>query len=192
MTKKIGFLLTIALLNTGLPIALAQTINDIRGWVPTQRITAPASLRLRMLPCTTCPLGSTMQIKVTTQENGFLFLFDINSAGQLTRIFPNKYDKPKQRGLSRIHGYVKAGQTVTIPDDNYGFDFTAREPIGKGLVVALLVEKKLVGLPDEFKTLEAAEARATLRRLNKYLLKKYGRPLRWSIVTLDYKITRPR
>lgn len=221
IARRFLLFITLALLSLGLPLAAAQAgrvtqqwllDDDVRGWVPTQRLTAhgnQAQLHLQMVPCTLCRLGDTMQIRVTSREDGFLFLLDINSAGQLTRIFPNKYTKPQSslRGLSRIPynksalrlGYVKAGQTVIIPDDNYGFDFTATEPVGKGLVVALLVEKDFVynvALPDEFKTIQATEAYATLQRLNKYLNEmletdeKIGRPVRWSITTLDYEITR--
>ncbi len=221
--RRFLLFITLALLSLGLPLAAAQAgrvtqqwllDDDVRGWVPTQRLTAhgnQAQLRLQMVPCTLCRLGDTMQIRVTSREDGFLFLLDINSAGQLTRIFPNKYTKPQssRRGLSRIPskynksplrpGYVKAGQTVIIPDDNYGFDFTATEPVGKGLVVALLVEQDFVynvALPDEFETIQATEAYATLQRLNKYLNEmletddNIGRPVRWSITTLDYEITR--
>jgi hypothetical protein len=157
-------------------------------------------------------LGDTMQIRVTSPEEGYLFLLDINSAGQLTRIFPNKYSQAaqSQRGLSRIPpnsyyqspahpGYIKAGQTVMIPDDNYGFDFTASEPVGKGLVVALLIEEDFVynmALPGEFETIPASETYSILQWLNNYLNDmletddSVGRPARWSIATLDYEISR--
>ncbi|RKZ91386.1 MAG: hypothetical protein DRR19_07350 [Candidatus Parabeggiatoa sp. nov. 1] len=201
-------LMTIAWLSMGLPTVASawpftqqeSSEDDLRGWIPTQRLTAhgnKARLGLQMLPCHLCSLGDTMQLKVTSQEEGYLFLLDINSAGQLTRIFPNKYSKPSgSRGLLRIPGYIKAGQTVMIPDDNYGFNFTATEPIGKGLVIALLVEQELSDyiLPDDFETIQATESYATLQRLNQYLNSwpKGGqnRPLRWSITTLDYEITR--
>jgi len=176
--------------------------DDLRGWIPTQRLTAhgnKAQLGLKMRPCQVCRLGDTMQLNVTVQQSGYLFLLDINSAGQLTRIFPNKYSTlSDSRGLSRIPGYLTAGQTVMIPDDNYGFNFTATEPIGKGLVIAVLVEQQLSDdiLPNEFETLQTNDSYTTLQRLNDYLNNKLktdgsqNRPLHWSIATLDYEITR--
>jgi hypothetical protein len=203
-------LMTIAWLGMGLSIAVQagpftqqdSSDDDLRGWIPTQRLTAhdnKAKLDLQMRPCQVCRLGDTMQLKVTSQQSGYLFLLDINSAGHLTRIFPNKYSTlSDSRGLSRIPGYLNAGQMVMIPNDNYGFDFTATEPIGKGLVIAVLVEQQLSDniLPNEFETLQTSDSKVTLQRLNDYLNNKLktdggqNRQLRWSIATLDYEITR--
>jgi hypothetical protein len=174
--------------------AQAKSLDDLRGWLPTERKNRknPANLRLKMLPNASRRIGETMQIKLTSQETGYLFLLDINSAGQLTRIFPNKYSSSQ---LSKYK--IKAGQTVIIPDESYGFDFTATEPMGKGLLVAFLVEEDYVynvRLPEAFKTIQVTEAYKTLQQLNQYLnamleTDKGTRPVRRSITTLDYHIT---
>ena len=176
--------------------AQAKSLDDLRGWLPTERIknpNNPANLRLKMLPNASRRIGEIMRIKITSQDTGYLFLLDINSAGQLTRIFPNKYSGSQ---LSRSH--IKAGQTVIIPDKSYGFDFTATEPVGKGLLVAFLVEEDYVYnviLPEAFETIQVTEAYKTLQQLNQHLnlmlkMDKGKRPVRRSITTLDYKITR--
>jgi len=192
--------------------AATQSEHDIRGWTPTKRLIAhdnQAKLRLKMVPCSTCRLGETMQIVVNSQQSGFLFLMDINGAGQLTRIFPNQYIQPQaflgsetpiasdKKSEQRVgQGYIQARQTVIIPDEKYGFDFTATEPIGKGLVVALLVEEGFVHnvlLPKAFKTVEPPQAYTILQQLSKHLntiLTTDSRPVRWSITAIDYEITR--
>ena len=176
--------------------AQAKSLDDLRGWLPTERVKNhknPANLRLKMLPNASRRIGEAMQIKLTSQEAGYLFLLDINSAGQLTRIFPNKYSGSQ---LNKYH--IKAGQTVIIPDERYGFDFTATEPVGKGLLVAFLVEEDYVynvTLPEAFQTIQVTEAYRALQQLNQYLdsmleTDKGTRPVRRSITTLDYHITR--
>jgi len=176
--------------------AQAKSLDDLRGWLPTERVKNhknPANLRLKMLPNASRRIGETMQIKLSSQEAGYLFLLDINSAGQLTRIFPNKYSGSQ---LSKYN--IKAGQTVIIPDESYGFDFTATEPVGKGLLVAFLVEEDYVYnvvLPEAFETIQVTEAYKTLQQLNQYLntmleTDKGTRPVRRSITTLDYQVVR--
>jgi hypothetical protein len=169
--------------------------NDVRGWLPTKRLIDhgnPAKLRVQMLPSSSRRLGEIMQIQITSPEVGYLFLLDINSAGELTRIFPNQYTEQRME-----KGFIKAGQTVIIPDENYGFDFKAIKPIGKGLLVAFLIEEEFVDgvvLSKEFESLNRTQTHATLEQLNHYLNEmletdeSIGRSVRWSIATLDYEI----
>jgi hypothetical protein len=168
--------------------------NDVRGWTPTKRLIEhgnPAQLHLQMLPSPLRHLGDTMQIRITSPEAGHLFLLDINSAGQLTRIFPNQYSEPSVK-----RGFIKAGQTILIPDDNYGFDFTAIKPIGKGLLVAFLIEEEFVdsvSFPNEFQTINSSQAYSTLQNLHQHFNEMLETdesiaPIRWSIATLDYEI----
>jgi hypothetical protein len=170
--------------------------NDVRGWAPTKRLIDhgnPANLRVQMLPRPFRRLGETMQIQITSRESGYLFLLDINSAGQLTRIFPNQYT---DSGPRVKNGFIKPEQTIVIPDDNYGFDFRAVKPVGKGLLVAFLIEEDFVDnvvLPKEFESLNMAQAKATLKQLNRHLNDMLETddgigPIRWSIATLDYEI----
>jgi len=185
-------------LSVTIAYAAEPLTKDIRGWAPTKRLIDhgnKANLQLRMLPSPFRHLGDTMQIQITSPEAGYLFLLDINSAGHLTRIFPNQYT---EQGPQMKSGFIKAEQTVIIPDSNYGFDFRAIKPIGKGLLVAFLIEEEFVDgvvLPKEFESLNRAQTHATLKQLNHYLNEmletdeSIGRSVHWSITTLDYKIT---
>ncbi len=155
-----------------------------------------ADLQIKILPRRKLVIGQSMKIQIHSQHKGYFFLFDINSIGDLTRIFPNQYST--QEGKD---GYIKALQIVTIPDKNYGFEFIADKPLGKGLLVALLVEDKLSGiqdlLPTVFEQIKARDAQEVLQKLrqqlNQTLPERKGtavinRPIHWSIAIIQYAI----
>jgi len=163
-----------------------------------------AKLSLKVLPRNHFRLGEQMQIRVRSEHNGYLLLFDINSQGRLTRLFPNQFSR--QEGKP---GYVKARKTLTIPDRFYGFDFIAEPPLGKGLLVALVVEDELSRIqqlvPQAFKQVYAREAKVVLQQLRQQLnrtlpqIKRDPRtgkeyvvnyPVRWSIAVQEYRISR--
>ena len=179
--------------NTPAQIAAEITVHDNK-----------AKLSLRVLPRNRFRLGDKMKIQIRSQHNGYLLLFDINSQGRLTRLFPNQFSK--QEGKL---GYVKARKTIKIPDRFYGFDFIAEKPLGKGLLVALVIEDKLSRIqqliPDAFKQLHPKEAKAFLQQLRQQLngtlpQKKRNRrtgeqyvvnkPVRWSVAVKEYRIRR--
>ncbi len=164
-----------------------------------------AQLQANILPSTAFNLGDKMQFTIKSQRTGYLFLLDINSKGQLTVIFPNKFSKEINQ-----ESILEAGQTITIPDNSYNnFDFEAQEPTGDGLLLALLleeneetlrsVENKLFGLPVErgFAAIERpSEVNKALEKLYQRLHQTIlgpegvGRPIKWSIVTVEYEINR--
>ncbi|MCP4699866.1 MAG: DUF4384 domain-containing protein [Gammaproteobacteria bacterium] len=153
-----------------------------------------AGLQVKILPGTRFRVGGMMKLNVSSDRSGYLFLFDINSAGSLTRIFPNPYSEAQGK-----QGFVKAGSVLSIPDPYYGFDFIAEEPAGKGLLLALLAEDKLSGvqalLPKAFEQIRASKAQAVLQQLrqqlNQTILRENGvdRPMIWSLSAVEYKIT---
>ena len=152
-----------------------------------------AQLQIEMLPGNHFVLGQSMKIRVNSDHNGYLLLFDVNSTGHLTRLFPNQYSK--QQGKE---GYVEAGQSLTIPDSLYGFDFIAEEPTGKGLLIALLVEDRLSSvqalIPTAFEQVQSKQAQVVLQQLRQQLNQTLpqqeaaNRPIRWSITVIEYEI----
>jgi hypothetical protein len=158
-----------------------------------------ANLQVEILPDDHFKAGEAMKIKLRSDHDGYFLLFDINSDNKLTRIFPNEYSEREGKD-----GYVRAGRTVTIPASYHNFQFTADEPFGKGLLVALVVEDKLPEiqklLPKAFKQLEAREAQAVLQELRQQLNQTLprlnanqevvNRPVLWSIAVKDYEIVR--
>jgi hypothetical protein len=150
-----------------------------------------ANLQVKILPHNRFKLGEAMKIQVHSDRNGYLLLFDINSAGKLTRLFPNKFSQ-------RINGYVKKNQTITIPNRYYDFEFVAEEPLGSGLLIALLVEDELSAiqklLPSAFIQVQAKNAQLMLQQLRQQLNQtleqknKANRPVNWSMVVVKYEI----
>ncbi len=179
--------------NTPTHVAAEITVHDNK-----------AKLSLKVLPRNRFRLGDKMKIQIRSQHNGYLLLFDINSKGRLTRLFPNQFSKREGK-----LGYVKARKTIKIPDRFYGFDFVAEKPLGKGLLVALVIEDKLSRIeqliPKAFKQVHARDAKAVLQKLRQQLnrtlpQKKRDRrtgeeyvvnkPIRWSIAVKEYRIRR--
>ena len=78
-------------------------------------------------------------IEAASAIAGRLVILDINANRELTPIFPNQYV------AAGIIGRIGAGQRVSVPGPDYpGFTaFEAQEPLGKGLLLALVV-------PDDF------------------------------------------
>ena len=150
-----------------------------------------AHLQVQILPQNRFQIGEAMRIRVKSDHHGYLLLFDINSAGELTRLFPNQYRK---------QGYVRGGQSLTIPESFYGFEFIAEKPFGKGLLIALLVEGQISNiqawLPTAFEQIEAREAQAVLQQLRQKLNQTLpqedaaNRPIQWSLAVADYQIVR--
>lgn len=74
--------------------------------------------------------GAVFKIAVTSTVGGQLVLLDVNGKGEATQIFPNTAAQ-KITPLS-------PGNTLTIPDDYYGFDFQA-DGAGDNVLVAIVV-----------------------------------------------------
>ncbi len=163
-----------------------------------------AQLTPQMLPSTSFRLGEKMQINISSQHTGYLFVLDIDSAGKLTVLFPNSYSEKENR-----KGILEAGQTITIPDAGYHrFEFEAQEPTGQGLLLALLVEEneavvrnfqqKLPAVPQRgFGVIEkTSQVQVTLQQLHQKLRQTIlppdgiGRPLKWSMTKVEYQINR--
>ncbi len=73
-------------------------------------------------------LGDTLSFFFRAERDCYLNLVDINSRGELTVIFPNRFHQDN---------YVQAGRTYQIPDESYGFEFQAQPPAGKDRVYAI-------------------------------------------------------
>jgi len=146
-------------------------------------VTHEDNLSIQVLPSPQFRLGDTMRIKVRndSREKGYLLVWDINSAGQITRIFPNQYYQKHQLG---------AGKTKTIPENAFsGFGFTIVKPVGQSVLVALLVKKHQVQtvLSERVERLSASTAHLALQRLREQLKQSLGKN-KWSMNTVDYDI----
>jgi hypothetical protein len=150
-----------------------------------------AGLQIEILPGSSFRVGDIMQMRLSSNHDGYLLVLDINSEGALTTLFPNQF--------SEKQGYLKAGQTLTIPNVYYGFDFLAKEPIGTGTLIAVLIEDELTiirdALPVPFKEIKKPLAQIVVQQLRKELEQSVqdengiAHPVRWSGTMAEYQIT---
>jgi hypothetical protein len=152
----------------------------------------PANLQIEIRPSATLKVGDAMKMRLHSDHDGYLIVLDINREGVLTTLFPNKYSDQYQRG------YLKVGQSLTIPDAYYGFDFEVQKQT-QGILVAILVEGDLTVvrevLPVSFEEMEESYARGMVQQLRQQLDKTVQNEngveesIRWSGVKSTYEIT---
>jgi hypothetical protein len=80
-------------------------------------------------------LGDKVIFEAASEIGGRLVIVDINADGQVMLLYPNQFTSAANPGQ------IKAGGRVAVPGPDYpGFTaFKAQEPLGKGLLVALVV-----------------------------------------------------
>ncbi|MCB1876540.1 MAG: trypsin-like serine protease [Chromatiales bacterium] len=152
-----------------------------------------ADLRIEILPSARVRLGEKMKFRFRSARDGYLLVLDVNAKGEVTQLFPNRFaDRQGRRNR------VEAGRSVTIPDAYYGFEMTAGEPTGSGVLIALVTEDP-VDLDD---LLDAnrdfgpvADARKYLSTIAERLRRPWpdgetNRTLRWSMAKASYSIER--
>jgi len=177
-----------------------------------------ANLALTIEPGNHVRLGEAVHYKLGTGRPGKLVIFDIAVDGKVTQLFPNNYIPEKSstpcKKITEASEWVEQGATVRIPDDCMGFTLEAEEPIGKGKLVALLIEDPSIdthdlvsitrglhrvnGAPDlEKSTFEEIEKpkiwmEQLRERLDQPIHEADGRnrAVRWSVATVDYEIVR--
>lgn len=141
-------------------------------------------LSLQILPTETFQIGDKMTIKVTNRSpnSGYLFVWDIDSAGKLARLLPNEFSQQHR---------LDAGQTRQIPEHKYvGYSLTMKEPIGNGFIVALLADESARQqlLSENLSNLSANQAQTTLQQLRERLTQLLGSE--GVITAVQYQIVR--
>jgi len=159
--------------------------------------TSHAQLSLRMLPGQSIALKQELGYEFSADHDGKLVLFDINTQGKVTQIFPNRYTPKNKYHLA----WVYAHRPVAIPG-HLDFKLRAVGETGKGKLVAVLIEDDvdtddLIQLSsDPFRVIDnPTQWLAKLsERLNKAFHEPDGknRAIRWSMTSLDYEITPER
>lgn len=149
--------------------------------------------QLEILPGPVFHLGEIMQIKVTSPRDAYLVVLDLDAQGQVMQIFPNEFSDKAQKGHR-----IAAHRPIVIPDAYYGFQFRAREPIGRGQLLAILSEDpipvdqvlashkdlEVIARPDRY--LEALSE--PLR--HPWTGDQFNRQVSWSLIKADYEIKR--
>jgi hypothetical protein len=141
--------------SAGQPAAPALTAPPM-GDVDIRRMSIKsenaAGLDLSILPDVELATGSRVTLRVATKKPGYLILVDIDPAGKLTQIYPNRHSLQTRESRESLN-LIKPGEAVTIPnrDNPYaGFEFVASPPAGVAMIVAILSDRPvhLIDLPD--------------------------------------------
>ncbi len=79
-------------------------------------------------------LGERYVLDIRSEATGRLIVIDVDAAGKVTQIFPNKFVATDDARL------IRAGEIVTVPGPGYGFDwFRAKLPVGSGKLLVFVV-----------------------------------------------------
>lgn len=171
-----------------------KTYNTVAGAASLFAHDNEAHLQIKTLPQHhRFKIGETIKIQISSERNGYLLLFDISSKGVLTCLFPNQSQLKNEYGY-----YLKAGQTLTISSSrNNGFNM-AETPLGKGLLIALLVEDKILKRHElPLKALEPVPAKQALivlqqlrQQLNQTLRQENAanRSVHWGAAVFEYEL----
>lgn len=80
------------------------------------------------------PVGSRVSIGTRVDEASYVYLFDIRPNGEVTQIFPNRFDN---------NNYLRAGETRTFPPAGARYVFNIAPPHGLSKVVAVASKEQL-------------------------------------------------
>lgn len=73
-------------------------------------------------------IGEEIRISVRPAETSYVYVFDVKPSGEVTQIFPNRFDTQNR---------VSAGQTITLPPSGARYVFNIAPPRGLSKVIAV-------------------------------------------------------
>ncbi|WP_028584786.1 caspase family protein [Desulfogranum mediterraneum] len=152
-----------------------------------------AKISLDILPSNRLRLGEEIQLRVSSPVDGYLVVLDINANQEVTQLFPNSYSDRAGQG-----NMIQAQRPVVIPNSYYGFRLPAGEPVGDGLLLAIVSEDPLplddlLAAGKDLQVIQDSRAYLTklaLRLRQTWRQDRYNRQLRWSLAEKEYHITR--
>jgi hypothetical protein len=108
--------------------------------------------------------GEQMQLVVESERSGYLYVFDIDPARQVTQLFPNQFEQDNA---------LPALKQVRIPGRESRYQFTADTPYGTSTIVAIVTREPWtacvrLNLPKSLSPLNAAQEgglRGSVRQL---------------------------
>jgi hypothetical protein len=109
--------------------AAAKRLADMEN--PAQ----PFGVRIRLEDGKTdFGIGETVSFHATSDRDGYLTLVDLGTDGNVVMLFPNEH-QPAMR--------IKAGETLSFPTAEMGFELQIFPPIGRGMVRAFVTPEPL-------------------------------------------------
>lgn len=79
-------------------------------------------------------IGEDISINVKVDERSYVYLFDVRPNGDITQIFPNRYDSDN---------FLRAGETRTFPPSSARYVFSIAPPRGLSKVIAIASRTEL-------------------------------------------------
>jgi Domain of unknown function (DUF4384) len=116
------------------------------------RIENSAGVTLDIHPGPEVQVGGKVTFRVAAKKPGYLILVDVDAAGRVTQIFPNRASLFKIGSRENLN-LIKPGRAMTIPEAGNayaGFEFVVAPPAGTAMVVAILSDRpvQMLDLPD--------------------------------------------
>jgi hypothetical protein len=122
--------------------AAAKRLADMEN--PAQ----PFGVRIRLEEGKTdFGIGETVSFHATSDRDGYLTLVDLGTDGKVVMLFPNAH-QPAMK--------IKAGETLSFPTEEMGFELQIFPPVGRGMVRAFVTPEPL-DLPMEGEYTEGDE-----------------------------------
>jgi len=126
---------------------------DLGAVQASLRTRNPAGVVVEILPRTELRVGEKIALRIATKKQGYLVLVDIDAAGKLTQIYPNRRSLLLVQDGNESANLIKPGQPITIPQVGNpfaGFEFVAAPPTGVAMIVAILSDRpvQMLDLPD--------------------------------------------
>ncbi len=78
--------------------------------------------------------GECMGVQVVSENPGYLYLLYKQADGSEKCLFPNKFEQNNR---------IEAGKTITVPDQNCGFNLRITPPFGEEALIALVTPEPL-------------------------------------------------
>ena len=155
------------------------------------------SVRIEIRPSPKVLVGDEIEVVVESEQAGNLVLLDVDTAGRLYQLFPNRLSV--QSGVPKR---IRAGERVALPGRQSGLRVQAIPPIGRGMLIAVVSEDSaaLEELSSRHKDLLViSRPEAYVVELSEVLgingpAEKAGAALRdnWTVGQLEYEIIPPR
>ncbi len=79
-------------------------------------------------------VGEEVRISVRPEEDSYVYVFDVKPNGEITQIFPNRFDD---------NNFVRGGRTVTLPPSGARYVFNIAPPRGLSKVIAVASHSQL-------------------------------------------------
>lgn len=91
------------------------------------------SVRIEIRPGFKVLVGDDIEVVVESERAGNLVLLDVDTAGRLYQLFPNRLSV--QAGVPKR---IRAGERVVLPGRQSGLRVQALPPIGRGMLIAVV------------------------------------------------------